>query len=134
ALRLSPPDEVYLFPLAGLPFTPANEPPRPAETIPTSLRRAVDGFTAGPCLVTGPNFDVLAFNAIADAIYAFGAVRGPFAHNHLWRLFMDPARRRLYVDNEVGEENLVGIFRFRYAEHLGDPAFEDLVRELEPNP
>jgi transcriptional regulator with XRE-family HTH domain len=128
ALGLTPSDEAYLFTLAGV--TPARVR-ETASAVTPALRLALDGFRAGPAIVFAPNFDVLAHNDLAEVVYAFSAVSGRFARNHLWRLFLDPARRRLYArDLELGERNLVGILRARYAEHLGEPEFEELLEEL----
>ena len=128
ALRLTPTDEAYLCTLAGVPL--AHDATDVTE-LPESLRCVVDGFTAGPAMVVGPAFDLLAYNALAALVYDFQPGSGRFGMNHLWRLFMDPSRRELYVDYEFGARNLVGIFRLRYAEHIGDPAFEELIAELE---
>jgi hypothetical protein len=96
------------------------------------MRKAIEGFSAGPAIVFGPAFDVLAHNRLGDLIYSFSAGSGRFAGNHLWRLFMDPVRQRLYPSAHIerGARNVVGILRARYAEHVGEPRFEELIAEL----
>jgi MmyB-like transcription regulator ligand binding domain len=43
---------------------------------------------------------------------------------------MDPVRRSLVTDWEVGARRLIARFRADHARHLGDPAFEQLVDAL----
>jgi transcriptional regulator with XRE-family HTH domain len=129
ALKLSPSDKAYLFTLVGLPMRQKHE-----TLVSEAMRLAVAGFTAGPAMVFGPRFDVLVYNQLADLVYsmAMAGDTGPFGNNHLWRLFMDPERRRLYGPDylEPGGRNLVGVFRVRYAEHIGEPEFDDFVHAL----
>ena len=130
ALRLSPSDETYLFTLAGV----VNDRRRKTKSAVTpGMRKTIDGFTAGPALIFGPWFDVLAYNESADIIYAFDAVSGRFSNNHVWRLFMDPMRQRIYPPEQLarGARDVVGTLRARYAEHVGRPELEELVEALQ---
>jgi hypothetical protein len=127
ALRLSPNDTVYLFSLAG------RRPPeiRASEKkIDPGIQLALDGFTAGPAWVMNARIDVVAFNRLADAIYRVTDYDGPMAKNMVWRLFMDPDRRRLYVDWADFATFGVGLLRGNYATRNGDPDFEALVHAL----
>jgi transcriptional regulator with XRE-family HTH domain len=128
ALRLSRTDEAYLFTLAGQP-APLVSQQTDVTQLPT-LQRVLDGFTAGPAVIFDPVFDVLAFNSIWERIYAPGDYRGPFASNHIYRMFMDSDRRRLYVDHDAVAQNMVGLLRGRYADHIGDRRFEELIAQL----
>jgi transcriptional regulator with XRE-family HTH domain len=128
ALKLTKSDAEYLYSLANvaLPSTAS----RVILDVPAALQRALDGFTSGPALVFSPSFDVLAYNAMARRIYALDTDFGPYGHNHLWRLFMDPIRKQLYLDWEVGARNLVGILRRNYAANPGDFDREPMFTEL----
>jgi transcriptional regulator with XRE-family HTH domain len=127
ALQLSASDESYLFSLTGrlAPVTPGA-----AATIPQPLQWALDAMIV-PAFVMDAISDVLAFNDLANAIYEFDADLGPRARNHLWRIFMDPKRRELYVDWEDIARLGVSIFRANYVTHIGDPAFEALIEDLQ---
>jgi transcriptional regulator with XRE-family HTH domain len=127
ALKLSASDKLYLFTLAGLPIRERRE-----NSVSDAMRFAVAGFTAGPAMVFSPRFDVLAHNELADRVYGMAEYAGPFGNNHLWRLFMDPERGRLYepASPEHAGRNLVGIFRVRYAEHVGEPEYDEFVAAL----
>src|SRR5271166_4946470 len=87
ALRLSPSDTTYLFVLAGYvrPETDAS-----TSQVDARLQQIIDGFTAGPAMISNGRFDCVAFNHLADIIYQWDAYKGPFARNFLWRSFMDP--------------------------------------------
>jgi transcriptional regulator with XRE-family HTH domain len=128
ALSLSGSDEIYLFTLAGLPI------PRDARRAdlkdPASLQAVLDGFTTGPAVMFGPTFDVLGYNRVWNLIYAIDSYGGSFARNHVYRLFMDPVRRRLYVDYEVVARHMVGLLRAQYASHVGSPEFRRLLGAL----
>src|SRR5262245_5508982 len=128
ALSLSASDEIYLFTLAGLPIP--RDVRRADLKDPASLQGVLDGFTTGPAVMFGPTFDVLGYNRVWNFIYAIGSYRGPFARNHVYRLFMDPMRRRLYVDYEVVARHMVGLLRAQYADHVGAPEFRQLLDAL----
>ena len=127
ALRLSRSDTDYLFQLAGH-GAPIRKP-RPG-TIEPGVQSVLNGFTAGPALMFGPRFDVLAFNPLANAVFRIDSHTGPLAHNHLWRGFMDDARRKIYVDWADLMGQAVALLRTNYASRIGDPAFESLIATL----
>ena len=127
ALRLSASDENYLLSLAGI------SPPRAAErgpVRPPNVQLVLDGFSTGSALLLDAMANVLAFNPIADVVFTFGAYDGPFANNHIWRAFMDPARRQLYVLTEEVLRNFIGVFRTLSAGVVGDPQFDAMIAAL----
>src|SRR5262245_30121003 len=128
ALSLSGSDEIHLFTLAGLPI------PRDARRAdlkdPASLQAVLDGFTTGPAVMFGPSFDVLGYNRVWNIIYAIDSYGGSFSRNHVYRLFMDPVRRRLYVDYDLVPRHLVGLLRAQYPSHVGAPEFRQLLGAL----
>ncbi|KRE97638.1 XRE family transcriptional regulator [Frateuria sp. Soil773] len=126
ALSLTPTDEAYLFSLAGL---PRPEVPVAGFELPMQTQGMLDLYQA-PAFVLDPVFDVLAYNRMADRLYDFDAGTGPFARNHLWNAFLNPARQRLYPDFEEGALNLLGIFRMNHAAHPEEPRFDRLIEAL----
>lgn len=126
ALRLSESDTAYLFSLADV---ARPEAAQPAEAIDPRFAQVVQ-VIARPAFVLNPRGDVVAYNAMADAIYRFSAGTGPFGANHLWRFFTDPARRNLYADWPEAPDAAVGLFRANYASRVGDPYFEELIAAL----
>jgi len=126
ALRLSPTDETYLFSLAGLERT---EKRSPDIAVSPALSTVLDMYE-GPAFVLGPLTDVLAFNSIADRLYDFNPRQGRFACNHLWAMFVNPARRSLYLDFDDCIPRMLGIVRMSYASRIGDPDFESFIADL----
>lgn len=130
SLRLSPNDTAYLFLLAG------RRPPdhrASAAKLDPALQSVLDGFTAGPAFLINARVDMLMSNRLADQIYRFDEMQGPFARNMVWGLFMDPRRHQLYADWKEFAEFGVGLVRGNYASRIGDPNFENLIHELRRN-
>ncbi|WP_426701586.1 helix-turn-helix transcriptional regulator [Rhodanobacter sp. Col0626] len=127
ALALSPTDEAYLFALMGLSRT---DVPEHHFHLPAVMHDVLDLYQA-PAFVLDAVFNVLAWNRMAECLYDFGEFSGPFADNHLWNAFMNPARRRLYPDFEDGALNLLGMFRMNQAAHPDDARFGRLIEALD---
>ena len=126
-LRLSPSDTAYLFALAGQPE------PQIRESIPrldATIKAMLDGYTGGPAYVVDELFDVKGFNRPADLIYRFDAYDSPHRRNMLWRNFIDPYRRQLYVPWLENVTTAVGLLRSVYAKRSGEPKVEQLVKDL----
>jgi hypothetical protein len=93
------------------------------------LHSVIDGFTAGPALLIGPCFDLLASNATADAVYGFETWQ-PGNRNVLWHLFMEPERRAFHDNWEMTVRTATALFRANYGRHLDDPRFADVISRL----
>jgi transcriptional regulator with XRE-family HTH domain len=128
AMRLTPAERTHLILLGR-----GEEPPPckyGSERVAPSLRRLIENLGANPAYVLGRRWDYLAWNAAATALLGdFDALpRGE--RNQIWRHFMDPARRELFVDWGRSSRLIVAKFRADHARHLGDPAFEALIEAL----
>lgn len=131
ALQLSPVERTHLMLLGRGEEIPAAEPP--PEYVSPSLRRLVESLGPHPAYVLGRRWDILAWNRAACAVVSdFGAIPTR-ARNHLWLMFMDPARREMMPDWEQSARICAAKFRADHARHLGDPAFEELVSSLRQN-
>ena len=125
-LRLDPYERQHLFTLAGLPLA----------------RRRARVHVAHPglrcCSTTRPisglrdhgRYDVLAYNR------AYVAVSGDLdslpieERNNLWLAFASADRRALVVDWEEATRRIVGMYRSAMADHVGEPAWNNLVQRL----
>lgn len=128
ALKLDPAERRHLFVLHDRPapeLRPAGD-----ERIEAPLRRMLDSLTGQPAYVLGRRWDILAWNAAADAVF------GPYARlegderNTLHLLFADPAHRRLLTDWEAVARASLAMFRADSARFAGDAGFERLVARL----
>jgi transcriptional regulator with XRE-family HTH domain len=128
ALRLSPAERSHLILLGRGEEAPPCKPP--AERTSPTIRRLVQSLGPNPAYVIGRRWDYLAWNRAACAVFGdFGGIPKA-ARNHLWQMFMDPARRELMADWEQSSRLAVAKFRADSARHLGDPSFEELIGAL----
>ena len=103
----------------------------PKETVDPTIRRLVQNLDPNPACITGRRFDILAWNRAYAAIFGDPAKMPDGRRNMLWRLFTDPASRKLHPDWEEGARRIVARFRGEAARYVGDPDFEDLISALQ---
>ncbi|MGW6984544.1 helix-turn-helix transcriptional regulator [Streptomyces sp. NPDC054932] len=124
ALRMDEAAREHLFRLAG--STPHRERPQPRESVAAALHQLLDGFTGTPAFVLNPATDVLAANALAEALFS------PFAQReNLARMtFLDPAARPFFVHWDRAAEAVVAGLRHATGLDPHYPKLRDIVREL----
>ena len=100
------------------------------ETVPEAIRRVVESLNQ-PAYVTGRRWDVLAWNAAADEIFAFSRL-ADVDRNSLLSVLTNPATRRLFGASWADEaRRMVAQFRATHDLWAGDPAFRDLLARLQ---
>ncbi|GAA1162708.1 helix-turn-helix transcriptional regulator [Streptomyces hebeiensis] len=125
ALRLDAEARAHLYRLAGA--TPGNQPTsHTAEWVSPALRRLMDGYPDTPAFVLNRTLDVLAANALADALYS------PFdpADNLARMTFLDPAGPHFYTDWDRAAQATVANLRHAAGFDMNHPALRALVRTL----
>ncbi|MFG2084879.1 MULTISPECIES: helix-turn-helix transcriptional regulator [unclassified Spirillospora] len=125
ALRLDADARAHLFRLAGT--TPHDRPfTQTAERVSPALRQLMDGYPHTPAFVMNRTLDILATNALADALYS------PFepADNLARMTFLDPAGRRFYTDWDRAAQATVANLRQAAGFDPDDPRLAELVRDL----
>jgi transcriptional regulator with XRE-family HTH domain len=128
ALRLTPAERAHLILLGrGEPAPPCKPP---VERISNELRRLVQNLGPGPAFLLGRRYDYLVWNRAAAVVFGDPALQPRPIRNHAWQMFMDPARRSLFIQWERGARTLVAKLRADYARHIGDPAFDELIATL----
>ncbi len=127
ALQLDASDRVYLMQLSGVGHV---ELPESKPDVTSEIQLILDRFVHTPSYAVNARMDVVAYNHLANLVYDFEGYKGPLSQNHVWRLFMDSKRRKIYPDWDGAARFIVGILRARYATHVGDPAFEELIQGL----
>jgi len=125
ALKLSEIEQAHLRALAQAPdarlFTP--------ETVPETLKAVVESLNQ-PAYVTGRLWDVLAWNAAAEDIFAFGRL-APGDRNTLITVLTKPRSRALFGEHWAEEaRRMVAQFRASHDLWAGDPAFQALLARL----
>lgn len=125
ALHLDSDTRAHLYRLAG--SAPEEEPPAPtAERVGPALRQLMDGYSHTPAFVMTRTLDLLAANALADALFA------PFspADNLARMAFADPAGRHFYSDWDRVARATVANLRQAAGFDPDDPRLRHLVRTL----
>ncbi|MFF5563007.1 helix-turn-helix transcriptional regulator [Streptomyces sp. NPDC012623] len=124
-LRLDAEEAAHLYRLAGT--VPSDRPYAPvAEHVGPALRQLMDGYPNTPAFVLNRTLDLLATNALADALHS------PFesADNLARMTFLAPAGRTFYQDWERGAQAVVANMRQAAGFEPDNPRLRQLVREL----
>jgi transcriptional regulator with XRE-family HTH domain len=125
ALRLTKAEHRHLTELTQN----ADRRPFVRETVPPAIRRAVEQLNL-PAYVTGRRWDILAWNAAAEEIFAFSQL-AETDRNSLLSVLTNPATRRLFGASWADEaRRIVAQFRTTHDLWAGDPAFRDLLARL----
>jgi transcriptional regulator with XRE-family HTH domain len=99
------------------------------ENVPGALKRLVESLNQ-PAYITGRRWDVLAWNAAADEIFAFSRVAEE-DRNILISVFTKAATRRLFGTTWPEEaRRILALFRTTHDLWAGDPAFRELLQRL----
>ncbi|MFH8808867.1 helix-turn-helix transcriptional regulator [Streptomyces hygroscopicus] len=124
ALRLDGDARDHLYRLAGaVPDGPALPVP---DQVSATLRRLMDGYSHTPAFVLNRTLDILATNALADALYS------PFhpADNLARMTFVDPAGRTFYQDWNRAAQATVAHLRHAAGYEPDSPRLRALVDTL----
>ncbi|MET8778014.1 helix-turn-helix transcriptional regulator [Nocardia sp. NPDC004654] len=123
ALQLGEDARKHLFRLAGLsPRTREADDDR----VDPSLLELVAAWPHNPAVVYNRAYDVLAANAIADALFCGWS----HSRNLLRLVFTDPAARTFYRDWSAVARNVVAGFRLGYGAAPHDPRVGQVLAEL----
>ncbi|BAJ32895.1 MULTISPECIES: helix-turn-helix transcriptional regulator [Kitasatospora] len=131
ALHLADAERAYLHRLAGGRPLREREGDRAARAaVSASTLALLDTLDAAPAFVTGPTFDLLAWNRPAALLMAEPAQRPPHERNLLWQVFCCPYGSRA-ADNHAPDRSigadLVASLRAHHADRPADRALADLV-------
>ncbi|MER6303679.1 helix-turn-helix transcriptional regulator [Kitasatospora sp. NPDC001539] len=137
-LRLDATEAAHLRSLTRPPKAPAARA-RGHQQVEPGTRLLLDLMTGVPAFVLGRRMDVLAWNALGDAVSGFSSRRdlGPrsetnpnAAPNQARHVFLDPAARDHYRQWEAVAAETVAYLRRDAGLHPADPALTALVGEL----
>ncbi|MFC9996055.1 helix-turn-helix transcriptional regulator [Nocardia sp. NPDC127526] len=125
-LRLDSTERQYLYRLAEVPLSPA---PASADRITPTVQGILDAMTGYPAAALNSRWDLLGWNAPAAAVWP--RLTAPdSSRNVLWELFTTPECCRCFVNRDTRLPHMVASFRTAFGQHLDDPAWTGLVREL----
>ncbi|MEV6174015.1 helix-turn-helix transcriptional regulator [Streptomyces sp. NPDC051954] len=125
-LRLGEEDRRELFRLARSAGRRRTKPPVRVERVRPHLRQLIESWTRTPAFVVGHAQDVLATNALADALYSDFA-----QHDNVLRmLFLDPAAKTFYRNADRAKRRAVADLQLTAASAPEDRRIRELVGEL----
>jgi transcriptional regulator with XRE-family HTH domain len=124
-LQLDDEELAHLFMLARR----EQASPHIDEVVSPEVQRMLDSLTLSPAFICGRRTNVLAWNEAADAIFEFSTASED-ERIGIWRIFCNPAMRRMVEDWENQAKLLVSEFRANAARNPGDPSFTDLIDRL----
>ncbi|MER7565652.1 helix-turn-helix transcriptional regulator [Streptomyces sp. NPDC097941] len=128
-LRLDETEHAYLRAVARPTRKKAGPRREAAPGVRPGVQLLLDSMDRTPAFVLGPRMDVLAWNALADALSGYSRM-APARRNIVRQLFLEPQDRDLYPDFAAVASQSVAHLRLNAGAHPDDPALRDLVGEL----
>ncbi|MFI6207140.1 helix-turn-helix transcriptional regulator [Streptomyces sp. NPDC051041] len=126
-LRLDETEHAYLRTVARPRRRPGRRPP--AARVRPGIQRLLDGMDRTPAFVLGPRMDVLAWNALADAVSGYSRL-APADRSVPRHVFLDPRARALYPQWHAVAAQTVAQLRLNAGHHPEDGELRALVGEL----
>ncbi|MGW7259598.1 helix-turn-helix transcriptional regulator [Streptomyces sp. NPDC054834] len=127
-LRLDETEQEYLRTVARPARQKQSKRP-PAPRVRPGVQLLLDGMERSPAFVLGRRMDVLAWNALGDAVNGFSRM-APSDRNIPRHVFLDPAGRDLYPEWSAVAAQTVAYLRLNAGLHADDPELCTLVGEL----
>jgi transcriptional regulator with XRE-family HTH domain len=124
-LRLDDTEREHLFNLVRPPRVPSPQRQR----VRPGVQLLLDKMDRVPAFVLGRRMDVLAWNALGDAVMAFSA--RPASHRNVARLvFLDPRAPEFYPEWGAVAAETIAYLNLDAGRHPGDPFLPAMLREL----
>ncbi|MFF2038871.1 helix-turn-helix transcriptional regulator [Kitasatospora sp. NPDC058170] len=129
ALRLDATEREHLFRLAGVSAKPQAQPD--PSILDPSTQLILDALMPLPAAVSNTRFDVLAFNAGYESLFAASRARaGDWHFNSIWCTVTAPPCCNPFLNRAEALPQMVAVLRSAYGKHIGEPAWEKHVQGL----
>ena len=128
ALQLDDAERDHLHRLVHSRVSGRREPPR--ERVRPGVKRLLDALGATPAFVLGRRMDVLAWNALAAALFCDFEAIPAHARNMVRLVFLDEDAQELYPELEQVADETVSYLRLAAGKHPDDSELSALVGEL----
>ena len=127
-LRLDGAEQTHLYQLAGL---RAIAPP-PADSCPVSpeVQLILDALNPLPAALSNHRFDILRWNSAYEALFPGAVLSKHGRRNSLWCSATVPACCNAVVNPADELPRMVALLRSGYGRHVGEPYWEDFIRDL----
>ncbi|MBB6733916.1 helix-turn-helix transcriptional regulator [Cohnella zeiphila] len=130
ALRLSADERRHLFFLACPPHRPESNPNDRHPAASSSLLFVLDQMATVPAYISDDKMNVLAWNDLASVVFGPFETADPYGRNLIWRMFMMPTYRMLFIGWESLAISLLGNFRTLYTRHIEDQWYQIFIAKL----
>jgi transcriptional regulator with XRE-family HTH domain len=128
-LRLSEDERKHLYLLAGR-STIANNQNGEQPAVSDSLQYLLNQMPLCPAYISDAKMNVLAWNPLAATVFGPFGPAGSRERNMIWRMFMLPSYRTMFVGWEELAGSLLGHFRALYTRHMEDPWYTEFIQEM----
>ena len=127
ALRLNGAERWHLYRLAeAMPVRSLA----PAAAVPDAVRDVLGSLDPLPAVLINGRFDIIEANAAHEEMF-WDWHSLPCVHkNLLWCAVTEPQARELFLNYDQEIPHMVARLRAAYAQHLGDPEWEEDIRRL----
>lgn len=130
ALRLTDAESAHLTHLAKPARHKMKRRPARVQRVRKGLLYLLDSMDGIPAYVTGARSDVLAWNAMAAAVFGDWGALPPGERNWARLVFLSPSYRDLFVKWDSKASDMVSYLRLYAGCHPDDPELSALVGEL----
>ncbi|MFF3034978.1 helix-turn-helix domain-containing protein [Streptomyces rubiginosohelvolus] len=130
ALRLTDAEHAHLTHLARPARHKKKRRPARVQRVRTGLLYLLDSMDGIPAYVTGARSDILAWNAMAAAVFGDWGALPPGERNWARLVFLSPGYRDLFVNWDSKASDMVSYLRLYAGCHPDDPELSALVGEL----
>lgn len=129
ALQLNEDERKHLFTLAS-PRRPEANSNEQDPVVSSSLLFLLDQMPTVPAYVSDDKMNVLAWNGLASVVFGPFETAEPYGRNMIWRMFMVPACRTLFIGWESLAFSMLGFFRTLYTRHIEDQWYQEFIAKL----
>jgi MmyB-like transcription regulator ligand binding domain len=126
-LALDAHERTHLFTLAGSPLTETGTECR---AVPAQAHAILAKLHPFPAMVTNGRYDLLAYNRAYQVLIGDLDSLPLDQRNSLWLIFTSSALKSCLLDRVEARARMVAQYRAAMAEHVGEPAWKCLVRQL----
>ncbi|WP_225882107.1 helix-turn-helix transcriptional regulator [Streptomyces aureocirculatus] len=127
-LRLDRAEREHLYHLAEVPYVARHQ--MAATAVDQEIQGIIDALDPHPAAVYNSRYDILATNAAYRHLFVVPEVAAIGVANVLWTLFVVPELHCPLVFRDSELPVMVATLREAYGRHVGEPAWEDYIREL----
>ncbi|UUZ84805.1 helix-turn-helix transcriptional regulator [Paenibacillus sp. P26] len=128
-LRLNGDERKHLYLLAS-PTRFANNRDGDQPAVSDSLQYLLDQMPLCPAYIYDGKMNVLAWNRLASSVFGSFGTADSRERNLIWRMFMPPSHRTMFVGWEDLAGSLLGHFRAMYTRHIKDPWYAEFIKEM----